>query len=103
MEVKRQLDVLDKQLAHNEFIAGSKYSIADMAIFPWYGVLCLGKLYEAAEFLQVHEYTHIVRWAKQLAGRPAVIKGRVVNKVWGDDEYQLKERHSDADFAKLIK
>ena len=70
MEVKRQLDVLDKQLAHNEFIAGSKYSIADMAIFPWYGVLCLGKLYEAAEFLQVHEYTHIVRWAKQLAGRP---------------------------------
>ncbi|MEN8778936.1 MAG: glutathione-dependent disulfide-bond oxidoreductase [Glaciecola sp.] len=103
MEVKRQLDVLDKQLAHNEFIAGSEYSIADMAIFPWYGLLCLGKLYEAAEFLQVHEYTHIVRWAKQLAGRPAVIKGRVVNKVWGDDEYQLKERHSDADFAKLIK
>lgn len=103
MEVKRQLDVLDKQLAHNEFIAGSEYSIADMAIFPWYGVLCLGKLYEAAEFLQVNEYTHIVRWAKQLAGRPAVIKGRVVNKVWGDDEYQLKERHSDADFAKLIK
>lgn len=103
MEVKRQLDLLDKQLAYNEFIAGSEYSIADMAIFPWYGVLCMGKLYEAAEFLQVHEYTHIVRWAKQLARRPAVIKGRVVNKVWGDDEYQLKERHSDADFAKLIK
>lgn len=103
MEVKRQLDLLDKQLSHNEFIAGSEYSIADIAIFPWYGVLCLGKLYEAAEFLQVHEYTNIIRWAKQIAGRPAVIKGRVVNKVWGDVEYQLKERHSDADFAKLIR
>lgn len=102
MEVKRQLDVLDKQLAKHQYIAGDDYSIADMAIFPWYGVLCLGKLYAAAEFLQVHEYTHVVRWAKQLSARPAVEKGRLVNKVWGDDEPQLKERHSDADFDSLI-
>ena len=70
---------------------------------PWYGNLVLGNLYEAAEFLQVHEYTHVMRWAKQLAARPAVVKGRVVNKVWGDEEFQLPERHSDADFVDLIK
>ena len=97
MEVKRQLDVLDKQLAANEFIAGDQYTIADMAIYPWYGLLVKGKLYEAGEFLQVQEYTHVVRWAQQLSQRVGVQRGRVVNKVWGDNEFQLAERHSASD------
>jgi len=96
METKRQLDVLDKHLANNEFMAGDEYSIADMAIWPWYGNLVLGNLYDAATFLQVHEYTNLVRWAKQLEQREGVKRGRIVNKTWGDDG-QLENRHSAKD------
>jgi GST-like protein len=97
MEVKRQLDVLDRQLAANRFVAGDEYTIADMAIWPWYGNLVLGELYEAAEFLSVHEYKHVRRWAEQVAARPAVIRGRKVNRVRGNPEEQVPERHSAAD------
>jgi GSH-dependent disulfide-bond oxidoreductase len=97
METKRQLDVLDKQLADNQFIAGSDYSIADMAIWPWYGGLVLGRLYDAAEFLQVSRYTNVLRWAKQLEQRPAVKRGYIVNRSFGDGP-QLPERHSADDF-----
>ena len=100
METKRQLDVLDKQLAQHEFVAGSEYSIADMAIWPWYGGLVLGRLYDAAEFLDVTTYTHVLRWAKQLAERPAVKRGYVINRNWGDGA-QLPERHSSADLQAL--
>ncbi|WP_414829532.1 glutathione-dependent disulfide-bond oxidoreductase [Alteromonas sp. H39] len=102
METKRQLDVLDKHLSFNEYMAGDEYSIADMAIWPWYGGLVLGKLYDAATFLQVDEYKHLQRWAKQIAERPAVQRGIIVNKTWGDDA-QLKERHSKADVTKALK
>ncbi len=102
METKRQLDVLDKHLSFNEYMAGEEYSIADMAIWPWYGGLVLGKLYDAATFLQVDEYQHLQRWAKQIAERPAVQRGIIVNKTWGDDA-QLKERHSKADVTKALK
>ncbi len=98
MEVKRQLDVLDKQLAQHEFIAGDDYTIADMAIFPWYGALVLNEVYEAAEFLQAHTYKHVVAWANRINERPAVKRGRRVNKVWGDEHQQLRERHSADDF-----
>ena len=98
MEVKRQLDVLDRQLAEHEFIAGDEYSIADMAIFPWYGALVLNEVYDAAEFLQAHEYKHVIAWANRINERPAVQRGRRVNKVWGDEAEQLRERHSAADF-----
>lgn len=97
MEAKRQLDVLDRQLAEHEFIAGDAYTIADMAIHPWYGALALGKLYDAATFLQVDEYTHVQRWAKAIAARPAAQRGRKVNRVWGKPEGQVAERHSAAD------
>lgn len=103
MEVKRQLDVLDKQLAQHEFVAGDAYTIADMAIWPWYGNLVLGKLYEAAEFLSVHEYEHVQRWAKQLNARKAVKRGRLVNKVWGEEDFQLAERHSAQDFPEHLR
>ena len=96
METKRQLDVLDKHLAKNEFMAGSEYSIADMAIWPWYGNLVLGNLYDAATFLQVHEYSNLMRWAKQLEQREGVKRGRIVNKTWGDDG-QLENRHNAQD------
>ena len=102
METKRQLDVLDKHLSFNEYMAGDEYSIADMAIWPWYGGLVLGKLYDAATFLRVDEYKHLQRWAKQIAERPAVKRGVIVNKTWGDDA-QLKERHSKADVTKALK
>ncbi len=95
METKRQLDVLDKQLANNTYIAGAEYSIADIAIWPWYGNLVLGNLYNAAEFLDVESYTHVLRWAKQIEQRPAVQRGRIVNRTWGDE--QLAERHDAAD------
>lgn len=98
MEVKRQLDVLDRQLAENEFIAGDDYTIADMAIFPWYGALVLNEVYDAAEFLQAHEYKNVVAWANRINERPAVKRGRRVNKVWGDENQQMRERHSSADF-----
>lgn len=98
MEVKRQLDVLDKQLAQHDYIAGSEYTIADMAIFPWYGALVLNEVYNAAEFLQAHEYKNVVAWANRIAQRPAVKRGRRVNKVWGEESEQVRERHSSDDF-----
>lgn len=100
MEVKRQLDVLDKQLANNTYISGEEYTIADMAIWPWYGVLVLGSLYDAAEFLDVKSYSNVVRWAKTIAERPAVKRGKRVNRTWGEPEEQLVERHSQEDFNK---
>ncbi len=98
MEVKRQLDVLDRQLANNEFICGSEYTIADMAIWPWYGNLVLNRVYSAAEFLDVASYKHLSRWAKAIDSRPAVKRGLIVNKTWGDPEEQLHERHDASDF-----
>ena len=98
MEVKRQLDVLDKTLADRRYIASEEYTIADMAIWPWYGALALGRLYEAAEFLSVKEYTNVQRWAEEINERPAVKRGCRVNRVWGDEKAQLKERHSSDDF-----
>ena len=99
MEAKRQLDVLNRQLAGHEYIAGSDYTIADVAIWPWYGQLALGKTYEGADvFLATHEYEHVMRWARQLAGRPAVKRGRIVNKLTGDPSEQLHERHDARDF-----
>ena len=98
MEVKRQLDVLDRQLASREYIAGDQYTIADMAIWPWYGALVDNKVYEAAEFLQTHTYTNVVRWTRQLEERSAVQRGRMVNRAWGDPSEQLHERHDASDF-----
>lgn len=98
MEVKRQLDVLDKLLADRPFIAGDDYSIADMAIWPWYGALALGRLYDAAEFLDVESYKNVRRWAKEIDQRPAVKRGLMVNRTWGDDDKKLPERHSIKDF-----
>ncbi|KNG92516.1 glutathione-dependent disulfide-bond oxidoreductase [Pseudaestuariivita atlantica] len=97
MEAKRQLDVLDRHLADNEWMAGS-YSIADMAIWAWYGQLALGRLYSAAEFLDVESYEHVQRWAKTIDARPATLRGRMVNRTFGEPELQLHERHSAADF-----
>lgn len=102
MEVKRQLDVLDRRLADNEFIAGDAYTIADMAIWPWYGGLVMGWQYGAAEFLAVQDYKNVVRWAEQLFARPAVKRGRMVNRVVGDPSEQLHERHDAGDFETRI-
>lgn len=98
MEVKRQLDVLDKQLAVNEYVAGDQYTIADMAIWPWYGGLLKGRLYEAAQFLSVQDYRHVMRWADAIEARPAVQSGRRVNCTWGEPSQQLPERHEASDF-----
>ncbi len=98
MEVKRQLDVLDRHLAHSEYLAGSEYTIADMAVWPWYGALAKGLLYEAGEFLQVQEYTNVQRWTDAIAKRPAVQRGRKVNRTFGELSDQLHERHEAADF-----
>jgi GSH-dependent disulfide-bond oxidoreductase len=98
MEVKRQLDVLDRQLANHEYISGSKYTIADMAIWPWYGGVVTNKVYGAAEFLEAHSYTNVLRWANEIGNRPAVIRGRMVNRVTGDPAEQVPERHSNRDF-----
>jgi GST-like protein len=98
MEVKRQLDVLDKQLADNEYIAGSEYTIADMAIWPWYGGLVKGWLYEGGEFLSVQDYKHLQRWADMIGARPAVQRGRKVNRTFGELSDQLHERHAATDF-----
>ncbi len=98
METKRQLDVLDRQLADNKFVAGDQYSIADIAIWPWYGTLVLGRIYDAEEFLDVQSYTHVLRWAKAIDERPAAIRGKMVNRSWGPPEQQLRERHSADDF-----
>jgi GST-like protein len=99
MEVKRQLDVLDKQLAENEYIAGQAYTIADMAIWPWYGGLVKGWLYEAGEFLSVQDYKHVQRWADLVGERTAVQRGRMVNRTFGELSLQLHERHDAGDFA----
>jgi GST-like protein len=98
MEVKRQLDVLDRHLAHSEYLAGTQYSIADMAVWPWYGALAQGVVYEAGEFLQVAEYKNVQRWTRMIAERPAVKRGRMVNRVFGDPASQLRERHEASDF-----
>ena len=98
MEVKRQLDVLDRQLAENPFIAGDEYTIADMAIFPWYGNLALGRQYNAGEFLDVASYKNVVAWAEKLDARPAVKRGRMVNRTSGEPHEQLRERHDASDF-----
>ena len=98
MEVKRQLDVLDRRLAESPYLAGDDYTIADMAVWPWYGTLVKGQLYEAGEFLQVQEYTHVLRWTDQIAQRPAVKRGRMVNRTWGQPSSQLHERHEAIDF-----
>lgn len=98
MEVKRQLSVLDQQLAEHPYMAGNQYTIADMAIWPWYGALVRNEVYEAAEFLAADGYPHVLRWANDIAQRPAVQRGKIVNKVWGDEAEQLRERHSSADF-----
>ncbi len=98
MEVKRQMDVLDRRLAQSPFVAGDEYTIADMAIWPWYGALAKGQIYGAGEFLQVQEYTHVLRWTNQIAERPAVKRGRMVNRAMGEPSSQLHERHDAGDF-----
>ena len=102
MEVKRQLDVLDKHLSESQFLAGDDYSIADMATMPWYGALALGLLYDAKEFIDADSYTHVIRWAKEIGARPAVKRGRMVNRAWGKPESQLPERRSRSDFEKSM-
>ncbi|EPA8652800.1 TPA: glutathione-dependent disulfide-bond oxidoreductase [Photobacterium damselae] len=103
MEAKRQLDVLDKQLAKHRYIAGDEYSIADMAIWPWYGNLVLGRLYDAAKFLDVEGYVHLQRWAKEIDARPAVARGRIVNRAWGEAWEQVPERHCADDIDNVMK
>ncbi|HEY4239335.1 MAG TPA: glutathione-dependent disulfide-bond oxidoreductase [Kofleriaceae bacterium] len=103
MEVKRLFDVLDKRLAVSEYLAGPDYSIADIAAYPWYGGVARNVVYNAAEFLSTHEYTHVLRWANQIAARPAVHRGVMVNKPFGDPATQLHERHAASDFDKLPK
>jgi len=98
MEVKRQLDVLDQRLAQSRFVAGDDYTIADMAIWPWYGGLAQGLLYGAGEFLQVQEYRHVQRWTGEIAQRPGARRGRMVNRTWGEPAGQLHERHEASDF-----
>ena len=99
MEVKRQMDVLDQRLAHTRYIAGDEYTIADMAIWPWYGGLAKGQLYGAGEFLQVQQYRHVLRWTDEIAQRPGARRGRMVNRTWGEPASQLHERHDASDFA----
>ncbi len=98
MEVKRQLDVLNRHLADNQFMCGDDYTIADMAIWPWYGAVLKNLAYDAAEFLEAHTYTNVIRWTDQIAERPAVKRGRMVNRAWGEPEEQLLERHDASDF-----
>lgn len=98
MEVKRQLDVLDRQLADNQYISGDQYTIADMAIWPWYGALVKNRVYEAAEFLQTHEYKNVMRWTEELGAREPVKRGVMVNRAWGEPSGQLRERHAATDF-----
>ncbi|MFU8805288.1 MAG: glutathione-dependent disulfide-bond oxidoreductase [Bradymonadaceae bacterium] len=98
METKRQLDVLDRRLADHRYLCGDDYTIADIAIWPWYGALVRGKLYDAATFLDVSSYTHLTRWANEVFARPAVQRGQMVNRIWGAPERQLRERHDASDF-----
>ncbi len=103
MEIKRQLDLLNKQFEKNEFIAGDELSIADIAVWPWYGNLVLGNLYDAKDFLNVNEYEHVQRWAKAMLARPAVQRGAIVNRTWGGNEWeQLENRHSAEDIDKIL-
>jgi len=97
MEAKRQLDVLEQRLAHSPYLAGDQYTIADIAVWPWYGELVRGNLYSASEFLAVDEYPHVQRWAENIAKRPAVIRGKRVNRTWGEEAEQLTERHQASD------
>ena len=97
MEAKRQLDVLEQRLSHSPYLGGDSYTIADIGVWPWYGELVRGNLYSAAEFLAVDEYPHVQRWAEEIAKRPAVIRGKRVNRTWGDEASQLAERHQAAD------
>ena len=97
METKRQLDVLERQLANHRYVAGEEYTIADMAIWPWYGGMVRGELYDAGEFLSVHEYKNVRRWADEIAARPAVVRGRKVNRVRGEPSEQVPERHDASD------
>jgi len=103
MEVKRQLDVLDRRLAESEYVAGPEYTIADMAIWPWYGALVKGEIYGAAEFLSVLEYTHVIRWTDRILARHAVKRGVMVNRMWGEPSGQLPERHDASDFDTIAK
>ena len=103
MEAKRQLDVLDRELADKAFIAGDDYTIADMAVWPWFGQMALGRLYEAGEFLQVESYENLLRWAKTINARPAVQRGRIVNRSLGKPERQLRERHDAEDIDRVLK
>ena len=98
MEVKRQMDVLNRRLAEARYLAGDEYTLADIAVWPWYGALAKGLLYNSGEFLQVEEYTHVRRWTDEIARRPAVKRGRMVNRTWGDATSQLHERHDASDF-----
>lgn len=98
MEVKRQMDVLNRRLADHRFLAGDEYTVADIAVWPWYGAMAKGLLYDAAEFLSVQEHTHVIRWADEIGQRPAVRRGRMVNRVTGDPASQLHERHDASDF-----
>ena len=98
MEVKRQMDVLNRLLAERRYLAGDEYTLADIATWPWYGALAKGQLYGAGEFLSVHEYSNVIRWADEIAQRPAVQRGRKVNRVYGDPATQLHERHDASDF-----
>ncbi len=102
MEVKRQLDVLNRHLADREYISAAGYTIADIAIWPWYGAVALGRGYNSAEFLSVHEYENVIRWAKQIDARPAVRRGLAVNRLTGPEESQMAERHEAADFDKVV-
>jgi len=103
MEAKRQLDVLDRRLAESRYLGGSDYTVADIAVWPWYGALAKGQIYEAGEFLAVHEYKNVIRWADEIAARPAVQRGRKVNRTWGAESSQLPERHDASDFDNLPK
>jgi GST-like protein len=102
MEVKRQMDVLDKRLAESEYLAGDTYTVADIAVFPWYGMLAQGKTYGAGEFLQVQDYTHLRRWSDRVNERPAVKRGKIVNRVSDENVPQLRERHDASDFDGLV-
>lgn len=103
MEIKRQLDVLDKSLVSNQFLSGDEYSIADMATWPWYGNLVRGVLYDAAEFLDVKSYKNVVRWAEEISERPAVQRGRIVNRTWGEPWERLRNRNNASDITNILK
>jgi GST-like protein len=97
MEAKRQLDVLNRRLSESAYLAGDSYTIADIAVWSWYGQVVRNTVYGAAEFLAAHEYTHVQRWAETIAQRPAVIRGMRVNRTWGDEATQVPERHNASD------